>query len=370
MKIFVDAYLLNKEYQGTRTYISELYKEFSLLDTAISITFGVNELTTEIENEFSRLKNIHFHIYKNKNQWIRRLYELPYLSKKYDFMHFQYMIPFFKFNRKCSYVNTVHDIIFKDFPQDFPFFHKLSRNILFRWSSKKASILLTVSNFSKNRIAFWFKVAKNRIHIVPNGVNDTFFKSYVEKDIKNKVFNEHKIKDYILYVSRIEPRKNHKQLIQLFASNSKVYENFNLVFIGKKSITTTDVDTVFNSLPDDIKRKIHFIDQIPFSELDEVYKACSFFVYPSSAEGFGIPPIEAAACKKPTLCNNNTAMSDFDFLSPYLVDFSEENINEVFEEFVFDNKQDLEKIQQSVLEKYTWKKSAEKLHKILSENHK
>lgn len=370
MKVFVDAYLLNKEYQGTRTYISELYKEFSLIDNSISITFGVNELTSEIKNEFKGLKNIYFYIYKSKNQWIRRFYELSYLSKEYDFMHFQYMIPFFKLNKKCKYINTVHDIIFKDFPEDFPYFHRLFRNILFRWSSKKADILLTVSNFSKKRIAFWFKVSENKIHIVANGVNNTFFKPYEKENISKKVFDNYKIKDYILYVSRIEPRKNHKQIIELFSTNKNIYENFNLVLIGKKSIKTNDIDKILSTVPNHIKCRIYFIEQVPFADLQEIYKACSFFVYPSSAEGFGIPPIEAAACKKPTLCNDNTAMSDFKFLSPYLVDFSKENINDVFNEFIMNNQQNLEKIQKNVLENYTWKKSAKKLYNILLKNRK
>ena len=56
------------------------------------------------------------------------------------------------------------------------------------------------------------------------------------------------------------------------------------------------------------------------------FKWSEFFIYPSKAEGFGIPPLEAAALATPVLCSQKTAMQDYDFFSPYL--FDPENYNE------------------------------------------
>ena len=49
-------------------------------------------------------------------------------------------------------------------------------------------------------------------------------------------------------------------------------------------------------------------------------------VYPSSAEGFGIPPLETVAAKIPTICANETAMSDFIFLGENLVSLKNETL--------------------------------------------
>ena len=59
------------------------------------------------------------------------------------------------------------------------------------------------------------------------------------------------------------------------------------------------------------------------SDLLLFYQAAKVFAYPTFAEGFGIPPLEAAALRIPVLCSNKTAMKDFEFFSPYFIDFND-----------------------------------------------
>src|SRR5471030_2917322 len=64
----------------------------------------------------------------------------------------------------------------------------------------------------------------------------------------------------------------------------------------------------------------YWFPQMDHENLQAFYAACKLFVYPSKAEGFGIPPLEAAICKVPVLCSSATAMSQFDFFNPYMFD--------------------------------------------------
>ena len=361
MKIFVDGYLLNKEYQGTRTYIVEIYKALSLLKPNFYIEFGVNDLNEELIAEFSGFSNIHFYIFKEKNKWKRMFTEYSDLSFQYDFMHFQYIIPFRVRNKKCRIINTIHDVLFLDYPKGFPFMYRLSRQILFKRSAIKCDILLTVSTYSKTKISKHFNISENKIYITPNGVNLNFLEDYDKQEARRIIDERYKIKDYILYVSRIEPRKNQVQLLELFSNSKAVYEKNNLVFIGKKSLESTDFFDLLKNLPTDIRQKVFYIEQIDNNDLIKVYRAASYFVYPSLYEGFGIPPIEAAAAKIPVLCNNKTAMLDFSMLNPYLIDFNNADISMKFNDFVLNNSSNLNFINNEIKKRYTWNESAKVL---------
>ena len=366
MKIFVDGYLLNKEYQGTRTYITELYKALARLRPEIEITFGVNEVTTELQNEFKEYSTIQFHVFKQSNKWKRMVSEYIQLSYVFDYMHFQYVTPFLKGNKNCKIINTIHDVLFLDYPEGFPLSFTISRKIFYGWGARNCDILLTVSAYSKSRIAHFFNIKEDSISITPNGVNQLFLEIYDKAEEINFIKTKYRISNYILYVSRIEPRKNQLQLLQLFAQNQEVYNNYNLVLIGKKSLESSEFDQYFNQLDKSIQARVHYIEQVDNTDLIHFYRAASFFVYPTLYEGFGIPPIEAAASKIPVLCNENTSMKDFKFLSPYLIDFKDSSIQNIFNEFITASHDQLDDVKQHVKEHYLWEISAKSLLEALT----
>ena len=103
------------------------------------------------------------------------------------------------------------------------------------------------------------------------------------------------------------------------------------------------------------------LQDINDSELRAFYKNANLFIYPSIAEGFGIPPIEAVAEGTATLCSNSTAMSDFTFLGSDL--FDPYNLDELKTKILdkLSKPADLNRtatLKQTVAEKYSWSKSA------------
>ena len=77
------------------------------------------------------------------------------------------------------------------------------------------------------------------------------------------------------------------------------------------------------------------MDKTDFKTMLLLLRGASASVYPSFAEGFGIPPLEAIASGIPTICSNQTAMMDFTFLKKFEFDPNNEiefneKLNELF----------------------------------------
>ncbi|MDG2195013.1 MAG: glycosyltransferase family 1 protein [Polaribacter sp.] len=368
-KVFVDAYLLNKEPQGTKTYIKELYKEFAKKNKHIQIYLGCFR-DADLEKEFESYENIHFLYFKQKSRIKRMFFEVPRIIKKHQFQyaHFQYVIPFFRF-KNCKYIVTIHDVLFNDYKEHFSFLYRLKRNFLFKNSAKKADYLITVSDYSKERIQANYKLKNKKIYITPNGVNSVFLERYDKQQAINFIQKNYGVQNYILYVSRIEPRKNQQLLLNLFFEID--HKELTLVFIGKRTIENKELNLAFDLLSWKQKKKVVFLEDIERDELIEFYRAARAFVYPSLSEGFGIPPIEAGALKIPVLCSNATAMSEFKFFKPYHISMQsndteiKKSLSSLLEST---NEERLNAIHQAIKETYTWGKAAQVLSMIINKH--
>ncbi|MCB9202268.1 MAG: glycosyltransferase family 4 protein [Flavobacteriales bacterium] len=366
-KVYLDGYMLNKTKQGIVTHNIQIYKRLINQNPAILFYLGtINQM--QLQQELGIFPNLVYIQHKQKNRFLRMIFEIPKIiqEKQIDFAHFTYFIPFV-LSEKCKYIVTIHDILFEKFKNQFSFIYRLSRNIVYKYSAKKADFVFTVSNYCKEDIATLYNIPKSKIYVTPNGIDSIYFETYNKIQAKEITHKKHNTSNFILYVSRIEPRKNHYFLLKSFIEN-KLYEEFCLVCIGTKSMYIPKLERLYNSLSDTIKQKIIFIDNISDDELVNFYKASDFFVYPSLAEGFGIPPLEAGAMKIPVLCSNSTAMKEFNFFGKFHVDCSSyKEFNSSFIQFI-KNKHEQEKLENIttfIKKNYSWQKSVQVFNSVL-----
>ncbi len=368
-KIFVDAHVFDGEFQGTLTYIKEIYLKILEKNQNITIYFGANKIEN-VKKVFDKFENAKYVEYKSKNSFSRIFVEIPRIINKIKctHAHFQYIIPFNK-NKNCKHIVTIHDILFNDFPEEFSLTYRLKRNFLFYMSAKRADALLTVSNYSKRKISEQYHVSIDDIIVTPNAVSEEFYNfEYSKDDSRDVIKNNFGIGNYILYVSRVEPRKNQLLLLKTYLELALWNENLSLVFIGKNSLDS-GLSEYIETLSDDIKHHILWLEQVEFIDLKHFLNAAKLFVYPSKAEGFGIPPLEAAALETPVLCSNTTAMEDFDFFEPFVFDPNDAHqfkieLKKIIEKL---SNIDTKNIKTKVLLQYSWQKSANKLVEIINE---
>lgn len=368
MKLLVDCHFFDyNTTEGINTYIRGLY--CNLVKIAIDVDFYfVAQNMEKIKMIFGEAANIHYITLSSKNKIYRLLFEFPAIIRNYDIdvAHYQYTSPLIK---NCKNVVTLHDILFKDYPKMFPLSYRLIKGFLFKLSAKRADLLLTVSNYSARQIALHYNIPFNKIGVTPNAVSEDFYS--IDKNEAVDFVKSQGFEKYILYVSRIEPRKNQIALLKAYNELQLWKNNYHLVFIGRKTLPTPDLDTCYEKLPEKIKSFIHFYNQVPYSDLKLWYRAASLFVYPALAEGFGIPPIEAGAAGVPCVCSNRTAMGDFVFFGHNLVDpMDKENFKRKIMENLNRDTDDLSVIQKQIISIYNWKSIANNFYSELKKTFK
>lgn len=361
MNLFVDAHVFDDSLQGSRTYLKGLYRELIVREKTITFFFGASDIAN-LRNEFGESENVRFIKLPSGNKYLRLLFYIPFIILRYriDIAHYQYISPFFKFSVE---ILTIHDVLFLDFPELFPVSYRFRNKLLFKRSALRADYLLTVSEYSRSRISEHFKINKSKIHVIPNGVSNDFF------EILNNdqgIRSRYNLTRYILYVSRIEPRKNQILLLKAFTELRLWEKGYKLVFLGARALPYEDLDDTLSRLQDEIKDNVLFIPGAYGAELRSLYQNCSLFVYPSLAEGFGIPPLEAVASGVPVLCSERTAMCDFSFLGDKLFDpDSSEELKTKMLESLSTGKIQQDKEIEHVRVYYNWKNSAERFASVI-----
>lgn len=360
MNILVDAHIFDDKHQGSRTYLKGLYG--ALIKQAPEWNFYfVAQDVENLKNEFGNgFKNVTYLPLRASNKFHRLLVELPRLIKKYDidYSHFQYTMPPIKCGK---YIVTIHDNLFaqKEFKHYFPIKKRVVNHFLHRVSGQRADVLLTVSEFSKQKLHEIYNIANDRIFVTPNGIDPIF---YEKKDLASPVDTK-----YILYVSRIEPRKNHLMLLRAFVE-TKLYKDYKLVFIGKNDIPTPEMERYIKEHKNLLADRLLRVENISTTELMAYYQNCALFVFPSFAEGFGIPPIEAMALGAKVLVSNATAMSDFELSESQM--FDPKNLEALKAKLISQIKNDTRSSQgyEQILSRYHWESIARDF-KLLIENH-
>lgn len=369
IKIFIDAHCFDKEHQGTRSYIKRLYVELSKIAPNIEFYFGAQDISG-LAIELKEVQNCKFVKYNSSGTLSRLLFEIPLIiwKNKIDFAHFQYISPFIK---NCKQIVTTHDVLFNDFKSEFSLVYRITRTILFKRSIQNADVKTTVSEYSKRSINKHFNINLNEICVTPNSISPDFFISYDKNISKAHIKNKFKVENYLLYVSRFEPRKNHVQLLKTYL-NLKLYEKkYYLVLVGHMSIKTPEFEILLDSVDKKIRNFILINYSVNDDDLFHFYRGANVFVYPSKAEGFGLPPVEAAALKIPVICSNTTAMSDFSFFGEYHIN---PNNHELFSEKLNKiitsppNEMDLTQISNLIAEKYSYKQTAIKFYEAVFKN--
>jgi glycosyltransferase involved in cell wall biosynthesis len=222
---------------------------------------------------------------------------------------------------------TVHDIIYLeniDFKGSaYQNAGNLYRRLFAPPAIKKAKLIITVSNYEKDKIIekCEYKIPADKIRVIYNGVDGRFHPRYPKEQI-NKFRREfHLPQEYILFLGNTAPKKNTLNLIRAYveycATNKDAlplvitdYEKWRV----EKILEESDVFHKFNGQAEMKKSavidKIIFPGYISSEKMPLMYNGASLYLYPSLRESFGLPILEAMACGVPVITSNISAMPE------------------------------------------------------------
>lgn len=358
IRLLVDMHSFDGKPEGITTYLQGLYSAAIPLARSDVHFFLCAGDCENIKGIFGESKNVTYLSIPHSGLMRRILWTYPRLIRQYhiDYAHFQYTIPF---RCACKRLVTIHDVFFEDFKDGYSWRYAMPRHLLFKYAARHGEFVFTMCDYSRQRISHHYGIPAERIGLTPNAVSAKLVEDVASStlDVKRKYGIDG---EYILFLSRKEPRKNHAGLIRAYQASRLWEENVHLALVGSLSLPVPGLDAALSQLPSQVRDKVHCIDSVDYPELCAWYRQARAFVFPSLAEGFGIPPLEAAMCCITTLCSNQTSMGEFDFFGDRLVDpTNEDALAQGLWKLVHANDaEQLEQIAGAVQKRYSWEKSA------------
>lgn len=195
---------------------------------------------------------------------------------------------------------TIHDLGFYHNPKLYHPLELIYQKISHSLAIRKADKIIAVSEATKKDIIRFFPKAEDKIRVIYHGWNNEDFGIYGPDDIK-AYKDRHDMPDkFILYIGRIETKKNIQNLIKAY---KKTTRRWPLVLGGRPG--NHGYKEIEELIKDpEIRDDIILLGYVSQNNYPKLMASASAFVFPSKFEGFGIPLLEAMASSVPIACSD------------------------------------------------------------------
>lgn len=241
-------------------------------------------------------------------------------------------------------------------------------NAIKAFAMQRASVIVTVSHHAKGELSGLYPFARDRIRVIYHGIDHEVFRPLAYKP---KPLSHMGIDRYLLSVSDRHVHKNYFRLIQAFAllcRNNAVTEH--LVLVGRPKVAAEEKRINQLIAFERLQGRVHLLEYAAQEQLAEIYRGASAYFFSSTFETFGFTPLEAMACGVPVACAWCSAMPEV--CGDAVEYFDPTDISDMVRvmEIVLCNtnrRTELVQVGEKRASTFTWRRAAEKYHRVLSE---
>ncbi len=305
MRIGIDARLTYYRQAGISQYTVQLIEALSRLE--LEDDFVVIESIRSKEPLIEHPRFTTRHSLTPSHHRLEQLsLPLELAPLRLDLLHSPDFIP--PFRAKVRSVITVHDLVFLMFPQ---FLTKDSARYYGQidHAVRRADAVIAVSHATKRDIMQLLGVAEHKIRVIYEAASP-IFRPLRSDDLTQRVRGRFGIqREFLLFVSTIEPRKNVPVLLRAYRQLRDNYGvDAQLVLAGDKGWLFDEVFDLTRRL--ELEDHVLFLGRVTTRELLWLYNAAQALVAPSVYEGFGLTPLEAMACGTPVIVSNVSSLPE------------------------------------------------------------
>jgi glycogen(starch) synthase len=212
---------------------------------------------------------------------------------------------------KKPFIHTIHGVLADEYEQAKKngydsfrgrianyFMHRLAE--LEAETAKNATLIVTISHYSLEKIKQLYNIDEAKVRIVPNGVDPEKFKPLENQEAAKRQFGLGD-KPCVLFVGSLIPRKGLPFLIEAAKKIVKEQSETKFLIVGEGTLR----NQLDNSLEAaNLSGNFTFLGNVKEDMLPAVYNCADVFVLPSIQEGQGIVLLEAQASAKPVVAFN------------------------------------------------------------------
>lgn len=204
-----------------------------------------------------------------------------------------HVLPFFA--PKNSIV-TIHGLEYEYWPQGYSFW----RRFYLHWSTKvaarKAQKIIAISENTKQDLIKLCNVKADKIEVVHHGI-----------EVKNQNLKIKNQKPYILYIGRIETKKNVQGILEAYKILKEKHKiSHELILAGAPGYGYEKIKLEIGNLKLEIKELGYINEETKWHLLSNA----DIFLFPSFYEGFGLPILEAQAMGVPVITSLGSCLPE------------------------------------------------------------
>ena len=305
----------NMSYGGVPRYFCELIHQYNTQNSNVQITLprfwtlnpDYREITSDVTTAWKIKDQLaHFSmkiLHKNLSSILmtggKKETERLLQKQSFDLLHPTGFDSYFlKHIGKKPYILTIHDLTYERYPEYFPLNTDVRKNT--DTLLQNASRVIAISEATKRDLIQYYECDSSKIDVIYHG--SLFEKYNLYKPIPEDSGHH---KPYLLYVGRRAAYKNFYHFVLSIAPYLRS-GYFELICAGGGSFSEKEkyyLETL------GVKKYV-IQNTVNDTTLISLYQHAIAFVFPSIAEGFGLPMLEAFSCGCPIICSNTTSLPE------------------------------------------------------------